>query len=149
MELSVSEPMDGYVTEVAARLAGVSILTLENWRRKKFLAPSVPAPRRGVSATYSFRDLVAIRVANELRNAGISLQALRRVVKHLHTRKGLSATEALASTTLVTDGHDVFELVDDAMLSALKNPGQRVLFVVPLGKLVAELQTKARALRAA
>src|ERR1700733_12118518 len=97
MELSVIERMiDGFTTEVAAKLAKVSTDTLENWQRKKFLSPSVPAPRRGVSATYSFRDLIAIRVASELREAGISVQSLHRVVDYLRSRKGKSATEALA-----------------------------------------------------
>ncbi|HEY2509962.1 MAG TPA: MerR family transcriptional regulator [Polyangiaceae bacterium] len=141
--------VDGFTTEVTAKLSGVSTAVLENWLRARFLAPSVPAPRRGVSAKYSFRDLVAIRVVCELRDAGISLQALTRVVKYLRARKGLSATDALASTTLVTDGHDVFEVEGAMTISALRRPGQRVLFVVPLDELVNELQIKARALRAA
>lgn len=141
---------DGFRTDVAASLGNVTLKTLENWHATGFLSPSGPAPRRGISATYSFRDLVAVRVACELRDAGISLQALRRVVKYLCGRKGLSTTtEVLAGTTLITDGHDVFEVVNEITVSALKNPGQRVLFVVPLGALVTELQAKARALRAA
>lgn len=142
---------EGFPTPVTSKLTGVSIDTLDNWHRTKFLSPSISAsPSHGRSRVYSFRDLIAIRVACKLRDSGISLQALRRVVKYLCTRKGLvTPTDVLAGSTLVTDGQDVFELVDDAMLSALKNPGQRVLFVVPLGELVTELQTKARALRAA
>jgi hypothetical protein len=66
-------------------------------------------------------------------------------VEYLRKRKGLSATEALASTSLVTDGHDVFELEGDVTLSALRRPGQRVVFVVPFDELVTELQIKARA----
>ncbi len=137
----------GFPVDVAAKLCGVSEVTLDNWaRRSKFLVPSVPAPRRGVSKRYSFRDLVAIRVAGELRAAGISVAALHRVVKYLRARKGLTAVEALASTQLVTDGHDVYEVTGDQSISALRRPGQRVLFVVPLSELVTELQTNARAL---
>lgn len=139
--------LDGYATDVAARLGNVSTLTLENWRRTKFLSPSIPAPRRGVSATYSFRDLVAIRVASELRDAGISIQGLRRVVKYLRTWNGLSTTEILAGTALVTDGHDVFQAEGTVTISALRRPGQRMLLVVPLDVLVTELQFKARSLQ--
>jgi DNA-binding transcriptional MerR regulator len=151
MELSGKHLMiDGFPTELTARLTGVSRSLLETWLRTKFLLPSVPAERRGVSATYSFQDLVAIRVVAQLRDAGISPQALRRVVEYLRSRKGLSTTtEALVGTTLITDGQDVFEVVDEVTFSALKRPGQRVLFVVPLGELVTELQAKARAQHAA
>src|SRR5262245_44787622 len=99
---------DGFPTDTAAKLGRVTRAMLENWDRSGFLAPWIPAPRRGVSRGYSFRDIVAIRVAKDLREAGISLQAIRRVVEYLRARKGLTASEALASTTLVTDGHDVF-----------------------------------------
>jgi hypothetical protein len=74
---------------------------------------------------------------------------LGRVVKYLRARKGLSTTDILASTTLVTDGHDVFEVEGAMTVSALRRPGQRVLFVVPLDELVTELQARTRALQAA
>ena len=138
---------EGFPTDVAARLGGVTEDTLDGWSRgTKFLVPSIPAPRRGVPKRYSFRDVVAIRVASELRAAGISVGSLRRVVKYLRSRKGLSAAEVLASTQLVTDGHDVYEVSGEQSISALRRPGQRVLFVVPLDELVTELQTNARAL---
>ncbi len=141
---------EGFTTPLVAKLTGVSALTLENWDRRGFIKPSIAdAPTRGVSRIYSFRDLVAIRVVCDLRAAGISLQALSRVVKYLRGRKGLSTTEILASTTLVTDGHDVYEVEGAMTVSALRRPGQRVLFVVPLDELVTELQAKTRALRAA
>jgi DNA-binding transcriptional MerR regulator len=141
---------DGFPTDVAAKLGKVTPKMLENWDTTGFLSPSVPAKRRGISRRYSFRDVVAIRVAGELRAEGIPLQALRKVVKYLCARKGLSPNEALASTNLVSDGHDVYEITGDVVsISTLRRPGQRMLLMVPLDELVAELQAKARTLRAA
>ncbi len=140
---------DGFITEVAAKLGGVSTDVLENWYNSKLLRPSIPAPRRGVSRRYTFRDVIAIRVLRELRAGGIAGESLRRVLKYLRSRRGLSATEVLASTSLITDGHDVYEVEGDVLLSTLRRPGQRLLFVLALDELVTELQTKARALRAA
>lgn len=140
---------NGFTTAVAAKLAGVSRATLENWDRSGLLCPSVHAKRRGVSREYSFRDVVAIRVVGELRAAGITPQALRRVVEYLSARTGLSPTEALAATNLITDGLDVYEVNGDVSVSTLRRPGQRMLLMVPLDELVAELQAKARALGAA
>ena len=52
-------------------------------------------------------------------------------------------TEALVGTSSSPTASDVFEVVDAGRhVSALRKPGQRVLFVVPLGELVTELQAK-------
>jgi DNA-binding transcriptional MerR regulator len=144
---------DGFPSALAARLARVSVETLENWRQRKILSPSgVPTRGRGgARCTYSFRDLVAIRVLVALREGGIDPRALRRVVEYLRGRKGLSATEAIASTLLITDGHDVYE-IDGSIppMSALRRPGQTVFHGVVLDTLVTELQRDTRkALKAA
>ncbi len=146
----MTDQRGGYPTPIAAKLTGVSVATLDNWDRRGFLKASIqPAGGHGVSRVYGFRDLIAIRVARELKQEGIPLQALRKVVAYLAARTGLSPTDALASTNLVTDGHDVYEVAGDASISTLRRPGQRMLLMVPLDELVAELQAKARALRAA
>jgi DNA-binding transcriptional MerR regulator len=153
MELKIrfmSDRRDGFPTPIAAKLTGMSVDTLDAWERRGFLKASIrPAGGHGVPRVYSFRDLIAIRVARELRSAGIPPQSLRKVVTYLCARRGLSPTDALASTSLVTDGRDVYEVNGDASISTLRRPGQRMLLMVPLDELVAELQAKARALRAA
>jgi hypothetical protein len=149
---SIGLDRDGYFPiDLAAKIARVTTRRLNSWHETGFLLPSVPAPQRGRSALYSFADLVAIRVAAQLGDEGISVQALRKVVAYLCKRKGLSPTQALATTHLVTDGHDVYELAGDVSISTLRRPGQRtmLLMVVPLHDVVAELAAKARALRAA
>ena len=52
-----------------------------------------------MSRRYTFRDVVALRVAIELREGGVSLQMLRKVADYLRTRDGLDASEVLARTT--------------------------------------------------
>jgi DNA-binding transcriptional MerR regulator len=141
---------EGFSTPEVAKIAKTTIGTLDTWHRMKFISPSIAStPGRGTSRRYTFRDVVAIRTALELRDAGISMPLLKRVVAYLRERKGLSTNEALASTSLVTDGHDVFEIEGDITISALRRAGQRVLFVVPLGEIVSEVQSEARAIRAA
>jgi DNA-binding transcriptional MerR regulator len=140
--------IEAFPTSLAAKIARVSVDTLENWRRRQILLPSVAttARGRGASCGYTFRDLVAIRVLVALRDAGIDPRGLRRVVDYLRHRKGLSATDALASTLLITDGHDVYELDGSTFpTSALRRPGQTVFHGVVLDILVAELQRDTRA----
>ena len=139
----------GFTTPVAAKLTGDSVKTLENWALRNFLKPSIVArPGHGMWRVYSFRDLIAIRVADDLRRRGIEVRNLRRVVTYLRARKGLelTATDVLANSVLITDGQDVYELDGERglQISTLRHPDQSVL-VVPLGRLVGRLRADALA----
>lgn len=142
--MTIEEP---FPTTLAAKIARVSVETLENWRRRQILQPSgaMTSRRGGPACGYTFRDLVAIRVLVALSEGGIDLRALRRVVDYLGKRKGLSATDAIASTLLITDGHDVYEIDGNTPVSALRRPGQTVFHGVVLDTLVAEVQRDTRA----
>ncbi|MDP8999423.1 MAG: hypothetical protein M3O46_04865 [Myxococcota bacterium] len=76
-----------------------------------------------IRSCHSFRDVVAIRIVGALRSQGIHLQALRKVVAYLAARTGLSPTDALTSTSLITEGHDVYEVKGDVSISTLGRPG--------------------------
>ena len=138
-----------YPSPIAAKVAGVPVTTLDNWSKRGILVPTILTGPKPQPRLYTFRDLVAIRVLVALRDAGIDPRGLRRVVEYLRKRKGLSATEALASTVLVTDGHDVYEVDGSASISTFRKPGQAVLHLVSLDSLVSEIQRDARALSAA
>jgi DNA-binding transcriptional MerR regulator len=138
--------VDAFSTAMAAKIAGVKKTTLENWVQRGILSPSITShsTHRTQPRQYTFRDLVAIRVLVVLRDAGIDLGGLHRVVDYLTKRTSLSATDALASTLLITDGHDVYEVEDNVPISAYRKPGQAILHVIPLGALVSELGQAAR-----
>jgi DNA-binding transcriptional MerR regulator len=143
------ESATDFSSEEAAKLARVPGQRLTEWDKSGFLTASVPAKRRGVSRRYTFRDVVALRVAAELRRAGVSLQLLRKVVDHLRNREGLSATEVLARTNLVTNGEQVYEVAGDVMLHLPSGQRMMVHVTIPLDEVVSEIQGKARALRRA
>jgi DNA-binding transcriptional MerR regulator len=135
--------------EEAAKLSKVDAGKLEVWERTGFLRASVPAKRRGVSRRYTFRDVVALRVAGELRAAGVSLQMLRKVVAYLRARDGLSATDALARTNLVTSGEQVYEVAGEVTLHVPSGQRMMVHVTIPLDQVVSEVQRRARTLRRA
>ncbi|MEW6226585.1 MAG: MerR family transcriptional regulator [Bacillota bacterium] len=61
-----------------ARLTGLTCGQLDYWDRTGFIRPSLaPAAGRGSARLYSFQDVV-LRVAKELRGAGVALQRLRK-----------------------------------------------------------------------
>lgn len=107
---------------------------------------AVVEPGDCLSSTLS---LVALRVARELRQAGVSTQAVRRVVEFLRRSRGLG--NPLAESRLVVVGSDV-QLVNgcEELESLLDKPGQAVFaFMLDLGRTVQEIQRDTQALRLA
>ena len=79
MEKSV---ITGFTEAQAARLTGVSLRQLRYWAGDGFFAPSLTNELH--LHLYSFRDLVSLKVLNQLRNReAIPLQELRRTKKKL------------------------------------------------------------------
>ncbi|MHB1000076.1 MAG: helix-turn-helix domain-containing protein [Armatimonadota bacterium] len=114
----------GFTPAQAAKFTGLTFRTVDNWDRTGLIIPSLHQSRgRGITRAYSFPDLVALRVAAELRSSGITVQSVRKVIDYLKQRDG--AISPLSSTLIVTDGVDVYEpRTDDELLSLLKEPGQ-------------------------
>lgn len=84
--------------EHAEKLTGISRHQLRRWDRTGFLRPSFghPDSHEAFSRIYSFRDLVSLRVLNDLRNnKKVPLQHLREVSRqltHLGDAKWTSTT---------------------------------------------------------
>lgn len=129
-----------YTTGQAARLSGVDLRTIAYWDTSAFIVPSVrQASGKGTERLYGFRDIVALRAAGKLRRAGISLQALRKVVRFLQEYNGLD--HPLSETYLVSDSVDVFELNGEQVLSLLRRPGQAAFaWIIDLRGVVNEVQ---------
>jgi DNA-binding transcriptional MerR regulator len=128
---------DSFSTGEAVRITGVPFRNIDYWARTKFIVPSVAeAQGTGTERRYSFSDLVALRVARELRKAGVSTQSLRRVVAFLRTRRGVA--NPLGESRLVITGDDVQVATSDkTIMSALRKPGQTAFaFVFDLARTV-------------
>jgi DNA-binding transcriptional MerR regulator len=129
----------------AAKATGVPYNQLNYWATSGFLVPSInEASGSNTCRAYDFRDLVAIRVAAQLRDAGIALQGLRRVVTYLQK---LGYKRPLADAYLVVTGNgDVAVMKGSKMVSALRQAGQ-AYFVFALGETVKELKLIAAKLK--
>ena len=132
---------DSFSTGDAVRITGVTFRNIDYRARTKFIVPSIAeAEGTGTERKYSFSDLLALRVARELREAGISTQSLRRVVEFLRTRKGLM--NPLAECRLIVTGSDVQVVTGrEKIMSALLKPGQTSFaFVFDLARTVDEMK---------
>jgi DNA-binding transcriptional MerR regulator len=132
---------ENFSTGEAVRITGVSFRNIDYWARTHFIVPSIAEARgTGTERKYSFSDLLALRVARELREAGVSTQSLRRIVDFLRARKGL--TQPLAGCRLIVTGSDVQVATSpEKVMSALLRPGQTSLaFVFDLARTVHEMK---------
>ncbi len=125
----------GFGAKVVKDITGVSRMQLQHWDRTGIVRPSVKiGAGKGSRREYSFKDLVQLKVAKQLREEGISLQKIRKALEYL--RKNFPDIKApLAELRFLTNGVDIFVLTEDpqVILDALK--GQFV-FSLALGELI-------------
>jgi DNA-binding transcriptional MerR regulator len=146
----MSTQKESFSAGEAVRISGLNYRTLDHWARTKFIVPSVSdAKGTGTERRYAFVDLIALRVARDLRAAGISTQALRSIVEYLKTKSGLQ--HPLSEARLVVMGSDVHLVTScEEITSILRRPGQTtVAFVLDIGRTVEEIRNDVRSIRAA
>lgn len=117
-----------------ARHVGVPANTVTSWIQSGLVTPDTL--RRGRAGhEIGGAGLLELLAVLELRNADISVQAIRRAVDNLHQLTGHD--RPLARLTLIVQGDDIIwkhtEEVEEAPISALHHPGQR-LMIFPVGQ---------------
>ncbi|MCK9374990.1 MAG: MerR family transcriptional regulator [Syntrophobacterales bacterium] len=122
---------------------------IDYWATTGVVIPSVPAAGKGSRREYSFKDLVALRVAKKLKKDGISLQKIRKALDWLRKQDEFKdLRQPLAELRFVTDGETLFvtdlERDREKIIDALKQ-GQLV-FSVALGKIIEDLHGEIRRL---
>lgn len=128
-----------YKTEVVCRIVGISKRQADYWDREHFIKPSISeASGYGSVRLYSFTDLIQLKVAKSLKDAGLSLQKIRKSVNYL--KKNMPDTEQpLLNLKFLTDGNSIFILTrDDHKILDTLNGGQLV-FVFGLDRIIQEL----------
>lgn len=141
--------LDAFTLGQVSKTSGVSAKTLDYWAATGFLPPSIKkSAGSGTRRQYSFSDLVAARVARDLRAQGISLQGLRRVVRELRKQ---DFSNPVASARLIVSGRDVYLRDNDQFISMLRTPGQTrfPLTVLDLTSTVEIVRREAAKVRAA
>ena len=97
---------DGFQISDASLVSEVDKRTIAYWADSGFIEPSLQAGTgKGSQRLYSFEDVVWLRVSGRLRLLGLSLQAMRPLVKtlkprlqwHLESRNGTEPVYLVAS----------------------------------------------------
>jgi len=101
--------------EVVAIL-GISRRQLQYWARTGLVEPSERTP--GGHGRYTFEDLVALKAAKKLIDAGVSVQRIRRSIRFLRDMLPV-VRHPLAELTLVATGDVVLAFKDGTAFDAL------------------------------
>lgn len=126
----------GYSGTQAARIVGITYRQLDYWARTDLVRPSLTdASGSGSRRSYSYRDLLELRVIKSLLDAGIRLEAVRQAFTYLREHVEVD----IASAHLVISGSDVVLCDGDTLVEVVRNAGQGVLNVLPIGGVKVEL----------
>jgi len=112
-----------FTSKEVTKLTGVSYRQLDHWDRIGFITPSVlTASGKGSGRLYSFRDVLNIRVAKQLRDAGASI---KNIIKSIEFIKQYSPEKesSLSDYMFITDGQKIFVLTEDpqVMMDTLRD----------------------------
>ena len=120
-------PQVGYSSTQVCNITQLPYGTLFEWMSTGLVTPSLVKPQgRGKRVRWVFRDLVAIQTIQRLREHGLSMQGLRRVVAYIQQR--LDIERPLSECWLATDGRECYMLNGTQLLDLFRQPGQMTLF---------------------
>ena len=131
----------GFRGPQVCKIVGISYRQLDYWARTDLVRPSITdAKGSGTQRTYSYRDLVRLKVVKSLLDAGVKLQTARKAIEYLREDLG----DDWATASLVLNGsNSVLARTDDALIDLVRH-GQGVLNIVPLGHVMDELDADVR-----
>lgn len=136
-------PEGGYGVGIAAKVAGLNLRTVQRWTDQGVIIPSISQGKgKGSVDVFSFSDVVTLRTLGRLKQAGISLQQIKKALEALEQ---IRTTRDLHNIHLVSTGADIYLSTGRAVTSLLKQPGQMAfLWIIPLAEVQAEVKEALR-----
>jgi len=126
----------GFSGPTVCRLTGVTYRQLDYWARTGLVTPSItPASGSGSKRSYSYGDVLEVKVIKSLLSSGVSLARARQAVECLRSSLG---ADLAASSLVLSDSGSVLAQSDGDLVDLLRG-GQGVFNIVPLATVVAEL----------
>src|ERR671911_3020265 len=125
----------GYRVPEVCNIVGITYRQLDYWARTGLVRPSVKdAKGSGSQRLYSFQDLAMLRLIKRMLDSGVNLQQVRKAMK---TLKGLD--QPALGTTLVSDGHRIYQVESPEAVVDLLASGQGV-FAIAVDKVWTDLE---------
>jgi DNA-binding transcriptional MerR regulator len=137
--MRAASPPAGYSGTTAAKIVGISYRQLDYWARTDLVRPSLSdAAGSGSRRSYSYRDLLELRVIKSLLDAGIKLESVRVAFEYLREH----VETDIASAHLVISGSDVLLCDGDELIDVMRRGGQGVLNVLAIGGVKSDLDAQ-------
>ena len=125
----------GFSGKRTAELVGITYRQLDYWARTDLIRPSLAdAQGSGSRRSYSYQDLLELKVVKTLLDAGIRLEMVRNVFSYLRENLGTD----VASANLVISGASPLLVSGEEIIDLIRQ-GQGVLNVLPLAGVKQEL----------
>lgn len=130
--------------EVRQVCPGVTLRMLDYWVDQKVITPTqvlITNRRQKLIYLFSFEDMVRIRLVKSLRDAGISLQKIRKAIKKLQNTR----SKAWKASWMMTDGQTLYEPTDnpDVVESMARGEkGQLVLSIIAIASTKKDVRAK-------
>ena len=107
----------GYSGTKAAQVVGITYRQLDYWARTGLVRPSLAdASGSGSRRSYSYRDLLELKVIKNLLDAGIRLESVREVFEYLRSH----LNEDVVTAHLVIDGAQVILCNGDELIDVVR-----------------------------
>lgn len=119
-----------FTPKEVARIIGISYRQIQYWDSSGFIRPSYR--RRGRFRSYTFGDLILLRVAKELRSSGYSIQKLRRVIAVLSGLVARAPTDQLDQLTFLIEDESVLVFTGEVLMDQGSEANFFVFRVEPL-----------------
>ncbi|MGI9611895.1 MAG: MerR family transcriptional regulator [Acidimicrobiales bacterium] len=120
-------------------IVGITYRQLDYWARTDLVRPSVADARgSGTRRSYSYTDLLKLKVIKALLDSGLRLETVRKVFAYIEDDLG----EDIETANLVIHGNTPVLAKSGEELIDLVQQGQGVLNVLPLAGICDEVQAK-------
>jgi DNA-binding transcriptional MerR regulator len=133
----------GFTSSQVVTFTGITLRQLQWWDERGMVVPR----REGHRRLYSLEDLAEIAVICELRQRGLSLQRVRKVMVFLQRELGKRLYQSASTNSqihLLTDGKNIFiKDSPESIVDVLKNSRQPILAVC-LSDTVQRIQAEIR-----
>ena len=121
----------GFSGRQAAEIVGITYRQLDYWARTDLIRPSLAdATGSGSRRSYSYRDLLELKVVKNLLDAGIKLESVRDAFAYLRNH----LDEDVTTANLVINGRGSVVVSTGEELVDLIRRGQGVLNILPAGQ---------------
>jgi DNA-binding transcriptional MerR regulator len=113
-----NSPIGSFSGKKAADIVGISYRQLDYWARTDLIRPSLADARgSGSRRSYSYRDLIELKLVKTLLDAGIKLESIREAFGYLRDQLGddLSTAKLVSagnSAVLVTENDELVDVVN-------------------------------------